>query len=179
MSTTLFVALLCIAADNAHHPDAPPETAQYGRLIGVWAVDNFIIQSDGTWPVEPVKARWEFRYILDGFAIQDDWVEPWPDEPAEGETRHYGTNIRIYNPAKAQWEMAWISSKEQQLSTFTAKEIDGNLVMRGRHATGNDARITFSNIADDAFDWTLDFAQPGGSWLTVAKMHATRLESHE
>ena len=107
---TVFVSACNSKKDDAAlyktkiNPEAPPETAMLGQLIGTWDIDQSIINKDGTWGERKRHAIWKWYYILDGHAIQDDWilVDSLKNQHAAG------TNIRIYNPEEKQWYMAWI-----------------------------------------------------------------------
>lgn len=168
------------AFDPGHlNPDAPPETAQFGRLAGIWDVDMKIRQDDGSWPEKGFPAEWRFRYTLDGWAIQDDWLAPPPDRPLEeGGRRQLGTNLRIYDPTAKHWDVAWISNTQQQLSTFEAEaEGDDGIVMTGLHASGKPSRTTFFDMTDDSFEWRLELQGLGDdpeAWAEVARIHAER-----
>lgn len=157
------------------NPNAPPETAQFGQLVGIWDITDETIQSDGSWQAGE-GAEWIWYYILDGHAIQDDWIAPPRYGPTRDDTlRQHGTNLRIYDPVAQRWDLAWISNTDKKLSTFTATaQGDSALVMRGIHASGNDARVTFFDITDTRFEWKLEFAQEDGSWREVYRIHAMR-----
>ena len=158
------------------NPNAPPETAQFGQLVGIWDITDETIQSDGSWQAGE-GAEWIWHYILDGHAIQDDWIAPPRYGATQSDTlrRQYGTNLRIYDPVAQRWDLARISNTDKKLSTFTATaQGDSALVMRGTHASGNDARITFFDMTDTRFEWKLEFAQEDGSWLEVYRIHAVR-----
>jgi hypothetical protein len=156
-------------------PSAPPETAQFGQLVGIWDITDETLQQDGTWQTGE-GAEWIWYYTLDGYAIQDDWIAPPRSVPTSETPRQYGTNLRIYNPAAQQWDLTWISNTDRKLSTFTATEEGSTLVMRGTHASGNDARITFFDMTNTTFEWKLAFGQDDGSWLEVYRIHAVRRE---
>jgi len=164
------------------NPDAPPETAQFGRLAGIWDVDMAIRQDDGSWPKpgEGLKAEWRFRYILDGWAVQDDWIAPPSEVPVEKGPRQLGTNIRIYDPAAGKWRIAWISNTQKTLSTLEAVaegEQAERMVLTGKHPSGHTQRVTFFDIGEDHFEWTLELQGLGDdadAWTEVARIHATR-----
>lgn len=154
------------------NPDAPPETAQFGRLAGIWDVDMAIRRDDGSWPKpgEGLAAEWRFRYILDGWAVQDDWIAP----------PQLGTNIRIFDPASGIWRIAWISNTQKTLSTLDAVaqgEHAERMVLTGEHPSGHTQRVTFFDIGRDHFEWTLELQGLGedpDAWTEVARIHATR-----
>ncbi len=77
------------------HPDAPAELAQFGFLIGRWHAESRVKAADGSW--QPCAALWEARYILDGWAIADEFRQV----DADGRTMQLGQNVRSYDRARA------------------------------------------------------------------------------
>lgn len=163
---------------GTRHPDAPPETEQFGRLAGVWDVEMKIRREDGSWPETGTAAEWRFRYALDGWAIQDQWFSPPPDRPAGDAPRQRGTNLRIYDPEKGAWDTAWISNTQQKLSTFEARaDGDDRMVMTGLHGSGRPSRTTFYDVTPSSFEWRLELQGMGEdpeAWTEVARIHAER-----
>ena len=49
------------------HEAAPPELAQFGRLVGIWEARLKMRGQNGAW-VEGAPALWIWKYALDGFA---------------------------------------------------------------------------------------------------------------
>lgn len=162
---------LCQSHFGEINPAAPTETKQFEPLLGSWQITDYQLQNNGDWKEGP-GADWHWYSILDGFAIQDDWIAPPKALDIPESERQYGTNIRIFNPARQQWEMAWMSKKGQQLNTFTAVEKKGNLVMEGQFS-GNNSRITFFNITETTFQWKMEFLQ-GETWQEVYRISAIK-----
>lgn len=156
------------------NPDAPPETIQFGQLVGQWNIRDETKQPDGTWQPGP-GAVWNWYYVLNGYAVQDDWIAPIPNAADGTPSVQYGTNLRIYNPQANQWEMAWTSNTGPNVTTFTATQESESLVMRGIYAAGRPNRITFFDITETTFEWKLEIQQPDESWNEVYRIHATRL----
>lgn len=160
------------------NPQAPAEIALFGRLAGTWDVEMKIRQDDGSWPEAGFPAEWRFRYILDGWAIQDDWFAPPPHLPVEEEPRQLGTGLRIYDDAAGHWDVAWISNTQRQVSTFEARpEGEDGIVMTGLYASGKPSRTTFFDVTGDSFDWKLEIQGLGEdpeAWVEVARIHAER-----
>ena len=153
------------------NPEAPVETKQFGRLIGNWEVEVTPRNRDGSWPEKKIKAKWNWFYILDGHAIQDNWIRI----DSTGQQQTVGTNIRIYNPDEKQWHMAWIDKTVRRLAIFTAVEEDGKLIMTGHEAGGRMARNTFYNFSENSFDWVKEWTNDDGkTWFEVSKIHCTR-----
>lgn len=152
-------------------PDAPPETEVLGKLIGSWDVEQSFITSDGTWSDTRRYAKWKWYYILDGQAIQDDWIiiDSLKNEHTTG------TNIRIYNPGEKQWYMAWIDKTYRRLAPFTAVNDSGKVIMDGTNARGRHIKNIFYNITDNEFDWRQEWTfDEGKTWTVVTKIHGKR-----
>jgi hypothetical protein len=166
-----------VFAKNSKHsinPLAPPETKQYAPLLGNWEITDFSLDKEGKW--QPGSgADWNWYTILDGQAIQDDWIQPSLNEKVELGKRQYGTNIRIYNPKKKKWDQIWTSSGSKKFDQFTAVEKDGAIIMRGFYA-GNESRITFFNIQTNSFEWKMEFQSKENKsiWKEVYRIQGKR-----
>jgi len=87
-------------ADFGHlNPDAPPETSQFAFLVGQWDCAVHTMNPDGE-TFRDSTATWTGYYILDGWAIKDDWMTRRPDG-----TAFHGTNIRSFNPRTHTWDI--------------------------------------------------------------------------
>lgn len=164
------------AAEDGPHPQAPPETAQFAFLIGAWDCTTRSMKPDGSGFAEG-QARWTGYWILDGWAIQDDWESTRPDGQAVR-----GTNIRSFNPKTRKWDNRWLSSGTLQWVYFEAEEQGDTMVMiggEGRDRAGRDYvdRNLFHEITADAWKWRKDRSFDGGkTWLEgVAFIEARRV----
>lgn len=158
------------------NPAAPPETEQMGQLVGMWRAQKITRQQDGTWSTDTLEADWIWYYILDGHAIQDDYILPPMDTEVEGGHRFFGTNIRIYNPDEKQWEMAWTEWIHRKIATFTATSDDGKIIMKGMN-NGRLIKNTFYNIKSDSFDWVQEWTfDEEKTWTPVVKIHCDRMQ---
>ncbi len=171
----LAVTLLFAVAAAAHEaptaglralsPDAPPQTAQFGFLVGAWNCKTRGMSPDGSMQDGP-DATWTGYYILDGWAIQDDWVSPGP-----GGKLFHGTNIRSYNPQTGKWDNRWLPAGSLQWKYFEAEQVGDTMVMTSDE--GVDAqerkfidRNTFHDIGDDSWKWRKDRSfDSGESWI--------------
>ena len=155
------------------NPDAPPETAQFGQLAGVWSASQQSRHPDGSWS-DPIEgSEWRFYYILDGHAIQDDWISLSPE--GSDLPPFLGTNIRIYNPNSKQWEIAWFDTGRRTMAHYTAKAAGDSIIMTGTESSGRKARNTFHSITDDTFYWRKEWTfDEGQSWTEVARIVCRR-----
>ena len=163
------------------HPDAPPETEQFGQLAGVWHCINYA-WFNGRW-VSGWPATWAWKYVLDGFAVQDLWFQREEDFPPTAPKLGRdlsGTNLRMYNPALGKWEMTWFANRANNSSYFTATYENGEIIMIPTFSSVNPqqkARIIFSNISKDHFDWRREiFDEEKDEWRATSKISATRIQ---
>ena len=153
--------------------------ASFDVLLGAWQARQRSLQADGTtWVDAPHPARWNFYRILDGAAVQDDWIAPSPDVPlVDGGTRFRGTNLRSYDPGTDTWHCIWISSAQAAPRRFSATWRDGTFVMTAID-TPQPRRNIFSDITASSFRWRQEWSFDGGaSWTPVAYIEATRVKN--
>ena len=164
-----------ILADETDSTDTKTITMEntlFNHLIGNWSIEDWSLSKEGQWQ-SGQGADWNWYKILDGNAIQDDWIAPSLSDKVQKGKRQFGTNIRIFNPKKSQWEMAWMASTGQKLDTFTAVEDSEKIVMSGFY-NGANSKITFFNITVKSFDWKLELQQKDESWIEVYRIKGTK-----
>jgi hypothetical protein len=153
-------------------------TNPFAKLVGEWSIRDYTLTKTGEWQ-ELNGADWNFYWILDGAAIQDDWIAPSLSKPAPEAGRQLGTNIRIFNPKTSEWEMAWISNGGKKLENFSAKNVDDTVVMSGDYQ-GVPTRITFYDIRKAQFSWKMERPKKDAKgeytsdWRTIYKIEGTR-----
>lgn len=177
-------------ADNSEspfgklHPDAPPETEQFGQLVGVWECMS-VVNVNGQW-VAGWPSTWAWRYILGGFAVQDIWFQAEENLPPPRADLGYdlaGTNVRIYLPARNKWEIAWFANgknangQPNNTQYIEAEYRDGQIIMHPKNQSGDQIRrIIFHNIKEKSFDWKSEISEDGGkTWQARVKIEAKRL----
>lgn len=177
-----FSALLLAGIASAHQapaagfgrlsPDAPPETAQFGFLVGEWSCETRAMRPDGSLQDGP-GATWTGYYVLGGWAIQDDWTSVGPDgKPFRG------TNVRSFNPKSGKWDNRWLPSGSLQWKYFEAEQVGDTMVMTGGEGADSQGRRfvdrnTFYEIGERAWRWRKDRSFDGGeTWIEgVAHIH--------
>nr|WP_288935158.1 hypothetical protein [uncultured Allomuricauda sp.] len=154
---------------NKVNSTAPVETIQYGQLVGEWDCEIKNLNKDGTW-IES-KATWIFKYVLDGYAIQDFWINHGTSDPNLKKKELIGSNIRIYDPKQKIWKCTWMENGNNTMSGIweSYQNDKGELVLYDE--TGS-WEIIFYNITKDSFDWKWDFKQDDGSMKTLSKIKA-------
>jgi uncharacterized protein DUF1579 len=145
---------------------APQELSQFAFLVGKWRGEAKLKREDGTW--ENLKALWEGRYILDGYAIADEYRMMKP----AGELLVLGINLRSYDAKKKAWNLKWLNALtgtwtdlgSEQLGGVTA---DGKAIsyrMKEPVAQHAFTRATYTNISKDHFTWQGDKSDDGKTW---------------
>ncbi|MGX1927984.1 hypothetical protein [Flagellimonas sp. 2504JD4-2] len=140
------------------------EKPDFTNLIGDWNCVVSNLDKEGNW--KEAKAKWQWRTILDGKAIQDYWESPTLK----------GTNIRTFNPKTGNWMNAWMDDKSNTISeVWTANTTeDGTIVMTDEKRS---FEIHFYNIKQDSFDWKWDVRQEDGSFKTISKIKGNRVKT--
>ena len=86
------------------NPNAPRKLSQFAFLIGMWRGEAKLKGEDGAW--ESLSALWEGRYILDGYAIADEYRMMTP----AGKILVLGMNFRSYDTRKKAWNLKWLDA---------------------------------------------------------------------
>lgn len=177
---TLAVLLLfggsTLGGESRRNPQAPPETEQFAFLVGEWNCATRFMKPDGSGYSEG-RAKWTGYFILDGWAIQDDWV----GDQANGQ-KSYGTNIRSFNPQTGKWDNRWLGAGNLQWKYFAAEKSGETMVMMGGEGKDNFGdfidRNTFYDIGPDSWSWRKDRSYDGGeTWIEgVGFITATRAD---
>lgn len=165
-----------VALASSPHPDAPEALSHFAPLIGRWAVKDWTRDANGDW-VEGPGADWEFAYAMDGWAVEDTWVQPPRDAALKpGAQRFYGVNVRAWDPASGDWKMTWIHTRAGDPQTWRATSTPDEIVMT-LTPPGADApqrRITFFDMTGDTFDWRMELAGEDGGWREAYRIHGDR-----
>lgn len=159
-------------------PDAPEDVAKLQVLIGDWQCGSSNRQPDGSWQETAFTHEWKWYYTLDGRAVQDYWL-PDPESPGTA-----GTNLRMYDPEKRRWFIAWSTTDMTAFDYLSATHDGGEMVLTGhKDATAevpeHERRITFHNMSEEHFDWRYQAkgAQPEAEWREVARLSCNRADS--
>ncbi len=175
ISAIIFSSLSLAQPGNYQiNPTASKEAHHYAPLLGEWEIVDSSLNKDGMW-VTGSGADWNWYTILDGHAIQDDWIQPSMSQKIGSGKRQFGTNIRIYNPNTKQWEQIWASSQGKKIDQFSATSTNKQIIMRGFYA-GNESRVTFYNLKENTFDWKMEFQSKKDTtiWKEVYRIHGKR-----
>ena len=154
------------------NPAAPPETAQFGFLVGRWAVAVRGRTEDGRWDQAVRRAYWEGHYILDGYAVADYWYDY---RPADRPDTHRGVNVRLFNTDTAVWDITWQHTEDPLLILHGERRGD-DMHLWTEQPDGTLARIVFSDIRPDSWNWLMEVSDDqGASWSPALKIRAERI----
>lgn len=141
--------------------------AQFGRYVGDWNIEDQQFARDGSGWGPGQGARWIFKCVGDGVAVQDYWL------PNGG---GFGTNVRTYNPDTAKWEIIWAAAAQNGLMHISAAvNEDGNIVMDILAPEQNPPRrIIFYAPDENGWNWAQEWSLDGGqTWFEVYRIRAT------
>ena len=158
------------------NPDAPDQIGDYAELIGTHQCSSAQRAPDETFP-DPIQAKWRFKYIFDGHAVQD---ETWKEDGT------YTSSIRQYNPDSSAWMVTYFASGPGAPSPPTWQgSRDGNeIVLRRSQKSPNGldgiSRLTFSNISEGGFEWIGEWVSLDGSVVfPFWRIGCTKIEDDE
>lgn len=148
------------------NPSAPPELSQFAFLVGKWRCDAKLKRHDGTW--ENLKATWEGRFILDGYAI----AEEYRMTTQIGELLVLGINIRSYDAKRKTWGMKWLNALAGNWVDLGPEELGGvkvdekSITYSYKEPSGPHAytRSTYLNISQNHFTWRGEKSNDGKEW---------------
>lgn len=132
-----------------YNPKAPKQVQDYKELIGLSKCKSTSRNPDQTW-AKPVKMTWEWKYIMNGMAVQDLTLKE--DE------KHSGS-IRQYDVKAQEWNVHYYSTGAtvSPLQTWKGKRKDGKIVLYKKQNAPNGAkgfsRLTFYDISQKGYKW--------------------------
>ena len=156
-----------------------PSTAEklmlYGQFVGDWEFDYIGTNPDNSKVTG--KGEWNFRWVLQGRAIQDTWILPLRSqrqktgEPAD----EYGTTLRIYDSKIDAWRVVWSGPIAGTLRDFIARKVDQTIVQECEAKDGASMRWIISEITDKSFHWRSVISRDKGkSWQPREELFARR-----
>ena len=157
---------------------APAELQQFAFLVGRYRCHAKLKLPTGEW--QRFDALWEGRWILDGYAIADEYRMFGPD----GETVVLGVNIRAYDTARKLWNIKWLHALAGTWTDLGSPELggvhfDGSSVsyqFREPMVGHTFTRASYMNISDRHFTWKGESSQDGKKWTEFMVVECEREE---
>ncbi len=162
----------------------PEEVAQFGQLNGVWYCTQYKLNQESKEFEVDSKAYWAWKYILDGYCVQDFWYQ------GEKETPYYKffkrdlmlTQLRVYDPEEKIWNVAFINNNNREgpgrvFGLFKAYAEGDEVIMDFEpQDPENYRRITFYDITDETFEWKAELSKDEGkTWNVTWKISAKKI----
>lgn len=139
------------------NPNAPKEIIDFLPLIGICDCTSQTRNQDQTW-AEPNKMTWEFKYIMNGMAIQDQTLKE--------DGKHSGS-IRQFIADSSKWYVHYYSTTPSPIiSTWEGNKKEDKIILykKNKAPNGMDGfyKISFYDINDNGYKWI-------GEWVDVAE----------
>jgi hypothetical protein len=145
--------------------NAPAALSQFAFLIGNWRCEANIKLPTGE---QTFQATWSGRYILDGYAIADEYRMI----DASGKLIVLGMNFRTYDATRQIWNIKWLHALAGTWVDLTSEEMGGlrsdgqSITYAFKEPMADHAytRATYTNISETHFTWLAEKSDDGKVW---------------
>ena len=156
--------------------DAPPELSRFAFLVGNWRCEARVRMDGGEWRTFP--AEWRGRYILDGYAIADEYRMT----DSAGKLIVLGMNVRAYEAARKRWNIKWLHAQTGAWVDLGPEELGGVVfeddsvvyVFKEPMAAHAFTRATYTSVSDERFTWRGEKSSDGKTWSEFMVVEARR-----
>lgn len=142
------------------NPEAPAQIKDFAPLIGECNCKSTARNADQTWQETAVDMTWRFKYIMNGFGVQDETLK------ADG--GHSGS-IRQFSQDSSKWFVHYYSNQgvTPVLSAWSGtKNEEGKIILyreqKAPNGTEGFYKINFYDISEAGFKWL-------GEWVNTAE----------
>ncbi|MBV9339534.1 MAG: hypothetical protein JO159_01425 [Acidobacteria bacterium] len=134
--------------------------------------------ANGEW--QTFAARWLGRFILDGYAIADEYSMM----NSSGELIVLGMNFRTYDVTRSIWNLKWLNALAGTWVDLGPPEL-GGIKFDGQSVTYTFkepvaahalTRATYTNISNGQFTWRGEKSEDGKTWSEFMIVEAHRRE---
>jgi hypothetical protein len=158
------------------NPNAPEPLSRFAFLIGKWRCDASVELANGE--RQTFQATWEGSFILDGYAIADEYRMINLD----GDLIVLGMNLRTYDAKKQTWNMKWLNALAGTWTDLGAEELGGVrledqsivYVVKEPIADHTLTRATYTNISETHFTWRGEKSDDAKTWTEFITVEAFR-----
>jgi hypothetical protein len=161
---------------DAPNRNAPAALSQFAFLIGKWRCEANVMSTDGAW--HTLQATWFGRFILDGYAIADEFRMLG----SSGEPIVLGMNLRTYNAGTQLWSIKWLNALAGTWVDLGPQELGGvtfvgqSIIYAFKEPVASHAftRATYTNISKTHFTWRGEKSDDGSVWSRFMVVEAYR-----
>jgi hypothetical protein len=160
------------------NPHAPPALSQFAFLVGRWKCRARVMAATGEWLTFP--ASWVGRFILDGYAIADEYRMT----NASGGLIVLGMNVRTYDAGVKAWNLRWLNALAGTWTDLGSEEFGGvkfdgasvSYAFPEPVAAHAYTRATFTGISSPAhFTWHGEKSDDAKTWTEFMVVEAERV----
>jgi hypothetical protein len=163
------------------NPNAPAALSQFAFLLGAWRFEAKFKSPQGE--SQTFHGTWIGRYILDGYAISDEYKMFGSD----GKVIVHGMNFRVYDVAKKLWNIKWLNAVDGTWMDLTSEELGGATVeghsisyifTEPMGASGGwtqkYTRATYTSVSPAVFTWSGDKSDDRKNWTQFMLVECRR-----
>jgi hypothetical protein len=162
------------------NPNAPAELTQFTFLIGNWTFEAKVKMANGS---HLFKGPWRGRYILDGFAVSDEYRMT----DLSGKLIVLGLNLRSYDASKHAWSIKWLNALTGTWTNLAPSELGGvrsegqSMIYAFKETVPVDSkhaytRATYTKVSETHFTWRGEKSADGDAWseFMVVECHRSK-----
>lgn len=157
--------------------NAPADLSLFAFLMGKWRCDAKLRSANGEW--RTFEATWLGRFILDGYAIADEYRMKGPS----GALAVLGMNFRTYDATRQIWNVRWLNALDGRWTNLVSEEFGGlqfddhSIVYAFKEPLAPHAytRATYTNISKMHFTWRGEKSEDGKAWSEFMSVEAFRI----
>jgi hypothetical protein len=159
------------------NPNAPSEISRFAFLLGRWRCQANLKADNGEWL--KFNAEWAGRFILDGYAIADEYRMTNP----AGELIVLGMNIRSYDAERRRWQIRWLNAMAGTWTDLASEEL-GGVAFEGQSvkyafkepmAAHAYTRATYTVHSETHFTWRGEKSADAQAWSEFMVVEAFRV----
>jgi hypothetical protein len=159
--------------------NAPAELSKFAFLIGRFQCRAKVRLDSGDW--QPFDATWEGRWILDGWAIADEYRMT----DSSGKLIVLGMNFRTFDSARKRWNLKWLDALsggwvDLGPEKLGGVQIEGNsvrYVFEEPMAAHPYTRATYTRVSDTHFTWRGERSDDLETWSEFMVLDAHRADA--
>lgn len=158
------------------NPSAPTALSLFAFLVGRWRCEARVRSAKGDWQM--LQATWFGRFILDGYAIADEYRMTSPS----GELIVLGMNLRAYDATRRTWNIKWLNALTGTWVDLGPEDLGGvrfdgrSIIYAFKEPVAPHAytRATYTNMSETHFTWRGEKSDDGSDWSEFMIVEAHR-----